>query len=93
MNVLKLEVILTSNSKPTTQQVIVYMDPAKRRCFFFLTLLYLPHRTRVHHPLSSPEASRGDGGLLHPVLCEGHHWAVDHATRWDEVSEARGTEV
>lgn len=50
--------------------------------------VHLFHRTGVHHPLSSPEVPGRDRGLLHLVLCEGHHRAVDHASEWDEVSEA-----
>lgn len=54
----------------------------------FMTDFHSPHRKRVHHPLSSPEVSRRDSGLLYPVLCEGHRCAVDHASEWDEVSKA-----
>lgn len=48
------------------------------------------HRTGVHHSLSSAEVPGGDGGLLHPVLREGHHRAVDHASEWYEVSAGLG---
>lgn len=53
-----------------------------------MTNFHLLHRTRVHHPLSSPEVSRRDSGLLYPVLCEGRRCAVDHESKWDEVSKA-----
>eukprot|EP00066_Takifugu_rubripes_P018505 XP_011607771.1 PREDICTED: protein FAM8A1-like isoform X2 [Takifugu rubripes] len=42
-----------------------------------------PARPGVHHSLSSAEVPGGDGGLLHPVLREGHHRAVDHAPERD----------
>lgn len=52
-----------------------------------LLSFHLPCRTRVHHPLSSPEVPRRDCGLLHPILCESHHRVMDHVSEWYEVSK------
>lgn len=47
-------------------------------------------RTGVHHSFPPAEVPGGDGGLLHPVLREGHHRAVDHASERYEVSAGLG---
>lgn len=48
----------------------------------------LPDRAGVQDSFSSPEIHGRDGGFHHPVLCEGHHCVMDHASERDEVSKA-----
>lgn len=66
-------------------------DQLLQRCeiTFFKTFSAFP-RTGVHHSFPSAEVPGGDGGLLHPVLREGHHRAVDHAPERYEVSAGPG---
>lgn len=70
----------TSESSDSSESV------CKRKAFQYLWTTFSVFRTGVHHSLSPAEVPGRDGGLLHPVLCEGHHRAVDHASEWYEVS-------